>query len=332
MPKATRGQPVGPPAFVAPQLCRLVETPPPADGWLHEIKFDGYRMHARINRGKEWLLTRTGLDWTDRYRATAAALSRLVVRDAYLDGELCAVDDDGVTSFAAMQAATDERRTAELVYFVFDLLWLDGEDLSTQPLVARKERLETLLKGAQSLLRYSEHVVGNGPEALRSACGLGVEGIVSKRADAAYVPGNRGIWTKSKCLNRQEFIVVGWTPPKGSRGHIGALLLGYYDAGSRLVYAGRVGSGLTDSELADLAQRLAPLEIKRMPLATRPPRETRFGSPLELSRVHWVRPELVVEITFSTWTRDGLLRQTVYQGFREDKPAREVRLERPARR
>jgi ATP-dependent DNA ligase len=153
---------------------------------------------------------------------------------------------------------------------------------------------------------------------------LGLEGIVSKRLDAPYSPGDRRLWVKTKCLNREEFVVVGWTDPEGSRPFIGALLLGYYDAGGRLIYPGRVGSGMRVDQLDDLSRRLQPLRIDRMPLDVAPPRSTRFGSPLVLSRVHWVRPELVVEAKYLTWTEDGLLRQVVYEGIHEDKPAREV--------
>jgi ATP-dependent DNA ligase len=154
---------------------------------------------------------------------------------------------------------------------------------------------------------------------------LSLEGIVSKRADAPYTPGNRGLWLKVKCLNREEFVVVGWTDPEGRRPLLGALLLAYYDPDGRLVYAGRVGSGINQAELTRLWHRLQPLAVSQMPLEVPPPRSNRFGSPLVLSRVHWVRPELVAEVEFLTWTEDNLLRQVVYQGLREDKPATEVR-------
>ena len=156
------------------------------------------------------------------------------------------------------------------------------------------------------------------------ACKLGLEGAISKRADRPYAPGDRGIWVKSKCLNREEFVVVGWTDPEGSRSHIGALLLGYYTDDGRLHYAGRAGTGMTEKELKRLAGVLEPLQVPKMPLAEPPPRDSRFGSPLKLSKVHWVRPELVVEVTYLTWTEDNLLRQVSYQGQREDKPARQV--------
>jgi bifunctional non-homologous end joining protein LigD len=158
---------------------------------------------------------------------------------------------------------------------------------------------------------------------------MSLEGIVSKRAEAAYTPGNRGLWVKVKCLHREEFVVVGWTDPEGSRPHLGALLLAYYDPGGRLVYAGRAGTGIKQAELERLWRRLQPLAVGEMPLAVPPPRDSRFGSPLVLSRVHWVRPELVAEVKYLTWTGDNLLRQVVYEGLREDKPAAEVRREVP---
>ena len=218
----------------------------------------------------------------------------------------------------------DEGRTDQLVFFAFDLLYLNGESTAQLPLIERKERLQRLFKKEIGGLRYSEHVAGDGPSFREHACKLGLEGAISKRADRPYAPGDRGIWVKSKCLNREEFVVVGWTDPEGSRSHIGALLLGYYTEDGRLHYAGRAGTGITDKELKRLAGVLKPLQVPKMPLAEPPPRDSRFGSPLKLSRVHWVRPEVVVEVTYLTWTEDNLLRQVSYQGQREDKPARQV--------
>jgi ATP-dependent DNA ligase len=204
------------PTFVKPQFALLRGEAPAGEGWVHEIKLDGYRIHARIDGREVRLLTRTGLDWTDRYGATAAALGRLKARQAYLDGELCAVGADGLTSFAAMQAATDHLASDDLVYFAFDLMHLDGENLARAPLLERKERLAHLLDGASAGLRFSQHFPGPGPEVRAAACQIGAEGVVSKRIDQPYAPGNRGIWVKSKCLNRQEFVIVGWTILKGT--------------------------------------------------------------------------------------------------------------------
>ena len=224
-----------------------------------------------------------------------------------------------------IQLASDAGNAAGLVFFLFDLLWLDGEDLTARPLIARTEWLAGLLAQTGPPLQYSDHQIGLGPAFYEMACPLGVEGIVSKRADAPYVAGNRGLWLKVKCLNREEFVVIGWTEPEGRRPYLGALLLGYYDPGGRLVYAGRAGTGINGAKLERLWRRLQPLAIDKMPVDAPPPRSTRFGSPLVLSRVHWVRPELVAEVKFLTWTEDNLLRQVVYEGLREDKPASEVR-------
>jgi bifunctional non-homologous end joining protein LigD len=313
------------PAWVKPQLTELVKDAPDGTEWLHEIKFDGYRMHARLDRGSVRLLTRTGLDWTQKYPLIAEALTAVPASQAYLDGELCGVRPDGTTSFDMIQAASVPGNAAALVFFLFDLLFLDGEDLMSTPLRERKARLQQLLAGVSGPLQYSDHQTGRGPEFYAKACEMGVEGIVSKRADAPYVPRNRGLWLKTKCLNREEFVVVGWTDPEGSRPWLGSLLLAYYDPDGRLVYAGRAGSGFNGAELERVWRRLQPLAAKKSPLDVQPPRTSRFGSPLVLSRVHWVKPELVAEVSFLTWTAENLLRQVVYQGLREDKPPREVR-------
>ena len=230
---------------------------------------------------------------------------------------------DGRTAFNLIQNATDTGE-GSLVFFLFDLLFLDGENLIALPLVERKARLESLLKGASDSLRYNDHQIGHGQEFHRLACQHGVEGIVSKRINSRYEPDRR-TWLKIKCLNREEFVVVGYSDPEGSRHHTGSLLLGYYTPGGKLVYAGRVGTGMPVAELERLWRRLQPLVIEKMPLAESPPRGNRFGSPLVLSRVHWVRPEMVVEVSYVEWTPDGLLRHVVYLGERRDKLATEVR-------
>jgi DNA ligase D-like protein (predicted ligase) len=319
-----RGTPL--PLFVPPQLSKLVEKPPSGPQWLHEIKLDGYRMAARIDNGRVQLLTRTGLDWTAKYPSAVAALANLNVKTAYIDGELCGVDEAGLPSFAQTQAATDGERGVHVVAYAFDLLHLAGWDVSSLPLVRRKELLEPLVSNKPGL-QFNGHDTGDGELILKHAGKLGFEGVVSKTVDAPYAPGNRGLRRKAKALNRQEFVVVGWSDPEGSRPHLGALLLGYYTDDGKLTYAGRVGTGMPDKVLADLRRRLDPLARKAPPLNTLPPRKTRFGSPLVLSRVHWVEPKLVVEITYLTWTADNLLRHTVYVGLREEKPADQVRRE-----
>jgi DNA ligase D-like protein (predicted ligase) len=315
------------PPFIPPQLSQLVEKPPSGHQWLHEIKLDGFRMAARIDNGCAQLLTRTGLDWTSKYPSAIEALANLNIKTAYLDGELCGVDEAGLPSFAHTQAATDGERGVRLVYYAFDLLHLGGWDISGLSLIERKALLEPLLANKHGL-QYNGHDTGDGELILRHAGKLGFEGVVSKTIDAPYSPGNRGLWRKAKWLNRQEFVVVGWSNPEGSRPQLGALLLGYYTDDGKLTYAGRVGTGMSDKVLADLRHRLDPIARKTSPLSVPPPRKTRFGSPLVLARVHWVEPKLVAEITYLTWTADNLLRHTVYVGLREDKPVEQVRRER----
>jgi DNA ligase D-like protein (predicted ligase) len=314
------------PRWIPPQLTQLSDAAPFGPKWVHEIKLDGFRMAARIERGRARLLTRTGLDWTAKYPSVIDALAKVRAKTAYLDGELCGVGDDGLPSFSQTQAASEVERGVRLIYYAFDLLHLDGRDTARLPLVERKALLEPLIGGLPGL-QFNGHEVGDGEIVRKHACQLGFEGVVSKTIDAPYAPGNRGLWRKSKCLNRQEFVVVGWTDPEGSRPHLGALLLGYYADDGRLIYAGRVGTGMPAKVLADLRRRLGPLARTSSPLSAPPPRTTRFGSPLVLSQVHWVKPQLVAEITYLSWSADGLLRQTVYVGLRSDKPADQVRTE-----
>ena len=239
-------------------------------------------MAARIDGGRLKLLTRTGLDWTDKYPAMQTPLTAVRAKTAYLDGELCGVGADGLPSFAEIQAATDGERGARLVFYAFDLPHLDGRDTASLPLIERKALLQPVVADIPGL-QFNGQELGDGELIRRHACQLGYEGVVSKTADAPYAPGNRGLWRKAKCLNRQEFVVVGWTDPEGSRPHLGALLLGYYTDDGKLVYAGRVGTGMPEKVLKDLRRRLSPLARPKSPLDTPPPRGTRFGSPLVLS-------------------------------------------------
>ena len=314
------------PRWIAPQLSNLVAKAPTGPLWVHEIKYDGYRMAARIDRGKVQLLTRSGLDWTAKYPASAQALAKLRVKSAYLDGELCGIRADGLTSFELMQQASDAGYGG-LVHFAFDVLYLDGENLAGLPLLERKAKLAALLMGPPLGIVYSEHEGGDGEAFRRAACKHGLEGVVSKRTDRPYLPGGRGVWVKSKCLNRAELVVVGWSDPEGSRYLVGSQLLGFYEPDGRLIYAGRVGTGMSVETLSMLHRRLEPLAISKTPLSAPPPRKSRFGGPLALSKVHWVRPELVAEVTYLGWTDELLLRHTVFVGLREDKPATEVRRE-----
>ena len=327
IPLRRGAEPAPPPTWIKPQLAKLVDNAPDGPDWLHEIKFDGYRMHARLDAGRVQILTRRGNDWTDKYLAIAKSITALPAQNAYLDGELCGVLADGRTAFNLIQNATDTGE-GSLVVFLFDLLFLNGENLMALPLIERKTRLASVLNGAPDSLRYNDHQIGQGPAFHRLACEHGLEGIVSKRTNGRYEPDRR-TWLKIKCLNREEFVVVGWSDPEGSRHRIGSLLLGYYTPDGKLVYAGRVGTGMPIAELERLWERLQPLVVDEMPLDEPPPRGTRFASPLVLSRVHWVRPEMVAEVSYVEWTPDGLLRHVVYLGERQDKLATEVHRSQP---
>ncbi|MGE5179891.1 MAG: DNA ligase D [Bacteroidota bacterium] len=301
----------------APQLATLVPEAPEGEEWIHEVKYDGYRVLARFERGKVALVTRGGLDWSDRFAPVAKALRRLPAKQAILDGEVAMVLEDGSTSFQALQNQLGAGNDDALAYFAFDLLYWDGYDLAQTPLERRKEALARLLGSADldPVVRYSDHLEGQGRAFHEEVCRRGLEGIVSKRRSATYTPGRTGSWLKVKCSSRQEFVIGGYTEPQGSRQGIGALLLGTNENGDGLRYRGRVGTGFTRETLDDLLRRLQPLETDRPPFADKPPQSR---------DVHWVEPRLVAEISFGSWTNDGKLRHPSFIGLREDKPARDV--------
>jgi bifunctional non-homologous end joining protein LigD len=307
------------PRFVKPQLATLVSEAPGGEGWLHELKFDGYRILCRLQDGKARLLSRNGKDWTDHFEQVARAAERLRAKDALLDGEVAMLLPDGTTSFNALQNAASPPAGTRLTYFLFDLLHLDGHDLTRVPLERRKEALRPLVPASTGTLRFSDHVVGNGRDFHAQACRMKLEGIISKLRDAPYETTRSRSWLKVKCVREQEFVIGGFTDPEGSRAGIGALLLGVY-AGDRLEFAGKVGTGFTDKSARALRQALEKREQKASPFATKPP-----GS----ARAHWVKPDLVAEVAFSEWTEDGRLRHPSFKGLREDKPAREVVREEP---
>ena len=300
----------------SPQLCAIAEIPPADANWLSEIKFDGYRLLIFLDHGKPRLLTRTGLDWTDRLPAVAREAATLEVETALLDSELVALREDGLSRFSDLQAALSAGQDGRLHVYAFDLLHLNGWDLRPCRLVDRKAALAGLNKWT-GMFRYSDHQLGNSDTMRREACRLGLEGIVCKQSDAPYRPGRGHGWLKVKCQGREEFIVLGWTPPRGSRTGIGALHLGYRDPEGRLHYAGGVGTGFSDAELARLRKRLDTLA------ADRPAGLLAPGDPLDRS-LRWVKPELVAEVQFVGWSGAGRLRHAVYLGLREDKPAKDV--------
>jgi bifunctional non-homologous end joining protein LigD len=311
------------PATLAPELATLVDAAPEGDDWIHELKFDGYRVLARIEHGEVTLLTRNGKDWTERMPSLKSALTGLAVESAILDGELVALDDKGLSNFQRLQSSLKDGQDEALVYYAFDLPFGPGGDLRERPLLERKSLLRELLNQGDERLagkvRFSAHVVGNGPEFFANAGRLQLEGTVAKRASSSYRSGRGKDWLKIKCGQRQEFAVVGYTRPGGSRTGFGALLVGTRRDGE-LVYAGKVGTGFSQASLEDLHARLQPLAVG-VPPVSNPPRGA------DARGVQWVEPQLVAEVAFTELTRDGLLRHPSFQGLREDKPAREVSLE-----
>ncbi len=307
-----------------PQLATLVDDVPEGTGWFHEPKLDGYRVLCRIESERATLLTRRGNDWSDRFGSIAQAARALPCRSALLDGEAVLFDERGITDFQRLQRAIG-RDDPAIALVAFDLLYLDGWDLRGAPLRARKELLRLLLSEADDAIRYGDHIEGRGGDFFREACRAGLEGIVSKRASDPYRSGRTRSWLKIKCHKREEMVVIGFSEPSGSRTALGALLLGTRpEPGAPLRYAGKVGTGFDDETLVMLRERL---EHRLRPTA--PAEGVPRGS--RARGVHWVEPELVAEIAFSEWTRDGIVRHATFRGLREDKPAAEVARELPQR-
>ncbi|MDO7841907.1 DNA ligase D [Sphingomonas immobilis] len=313
MPKGTL------PPFQPVQLAALVDNVPPGDRWLHELKYDGYRTLLATGGGEGRAYTRSGLDWSDRFSHLIADAVGLTATSALIDGEAVVTLPDGRTSFQALQAALKGDPSA-IQYFAFDLLELDGEDLTQRPLIERKELLHALMGEVHGRLRYSDHIIGKGEKLFDSFCGAGLEGVISKRVDAKYSGSRSGSWVKTKCIRRQEFVIVGWTPSDKQRG-FRSLLLGVNEDG-KLRYAGKVGTGFTGDEIERLMGIMAPLEQKTAPVEA--PRAAVRGA-------HWIKPKLVAEIAYIEFTDEGVLRHPSYLGLREDKKPEAVVLEKPAK-
>jgi bifunctional non-homologous end joining protein LigD len=309
------------PAFIEPQLATRVDKPPGGEGWLHEIKFDGYRLHIRIQNGKVKILTRHGEDWTHKFATLAHAMARLPVESCYIDGEAVILDEGGISDFSALQAWFKAARKRDLVFFAFDMLHLNGADLRSLPLTERKTLLQTLIADTETpeILRYSDHQRGHGPAFFEASASLKVEGIVSKVADAPYTSGRNRAWLKIKRIERQEFVIGGYTMTSTGHDAIGALLLGEYQNG-KLIYVGKVGTGFSAADAKSLFKNLSRDGRKTSPF-DKVPAEVRRTA-------HWTEPTRIAEIEFGAWTSEHILRHSAFLGLREDKEPKEVKTER----
>ena len=306
------------PDFIPPCLALLGTAPPEGADWIHEIKFDGYRMQARIDDGKVRLLTRKGLNWAHKFVPVSQSLEQLAVDQAIIDGELVSEDENGHASFSKLQQDLKDGNGENFIYYAFDLLYRDGNDLTAAPLEFRKTALDDLLAGSGiPHIRLSEHFTEPGPVLLKHACSIGLEGIISKRRDAPYRPGRGGDWIKTKCSDRQEFVIAGYAPSTVDSRAIGALILAF-NRGGQLYYAGRVGTGYTHKVARELWKKLQPLRIDKAPFAAKPVEET------SARNAQWVVPTLVAEVDLRGWTHGERVRQASFQGLREDKSAKDV--------
>lgn len=312
------------PDFIAPQLATLVKDAPEGEEWLHELKFDGYRMLCHVNRGKARFWSRNKKDWTEKFPNLVKALGTFPVTNAILDGEIVIVDKAGRSSFQQLQQSMSKSGEAAFIFQIFDLIYLNGFDLTSTQLVKRKLTLEQLfasIKG-KTPLRYSEHVAGSGTQFFEQACAFRIEGIISKLANSPYQSSRNRNWLKVKCIKRQEFVVAGYTPSKKDFPGFGSLILGVYEK-SKLIYSGRVGTGFTIKQRLELQKKLDRISQAAMPFGVKP-------KDPGLRDAHWAKPNLVAEVAFTEWTADGSIRHPSFQGLREDKKAAEIVREEPA--
>lgn len=307
------------PDRISPELATLVKTAPTGDEWFSEVKYDGYRALSRIQHDKAVIYTRNGNDWTQHWPVIAEQLAKLPVDEAWLDGEVVAIKDGKINFGALQNYDANIKNRPQLRYYLFDLIYLNGQDISHFPLEDRKTLLKEVLssQGPDSLLQYSEHVIGNAKSAFESACKQGIEGIVVKNRAAPYIQSRNHNWLKLKCSQRQEFIIGGYTDPEGSRQGFGALLLGYYNDSNALVYAGRVGTGFNSALISKLYKELKSSETDQ-PAFSNPPKG------YDARGVHWLDPKLVCEVKFAEWTADGIIRHASFVGMRNDKPAQQI--------
>lgn len=333
-PAKPKRKPGPAPKFIEPMKALLVEEPEASGEWLYEIKFDGFRALAFKHGESVHLLSRNKKDFVERFPEIADAIAELAIDDVILDGEIVALDKQGRSSFQSLQGLEDHERPP-LYFYVFDILRLEGKSLLETPLHERKATLEKLLKKAPDAIRYSASLEGKFPALMKHARKLGLEGLIAKRPDSPYEAGKRtGAWIKLKISQEQEFVIGGYTPPGGSRKHLGALIVGVYE-GKNLICTGKVGTGFNHELLKSLHARFAKIARKECPFENLPDkRERRFGQAITaavMKKCHWVKPELVAQLRFTEWTNDGRLRHPVFLGLREDKKASEVIREKPVR-
>lgn len=303
------------PEHFFPQLATLVKQPPRGNNWLHEIKFDGYRIIAHIDK-KVKLLTRDQHDWTQKFLVIENELKKLKLFKTILDGEVVAFDEKNISNFQRLQNTLNHQNQSPLYYYVFDLLFFQGEDLTHLPLIERKKVLKKVLSKAKNkFIRFSDHIIGQGNWVFEKSCQALEEGIISKEINSPYLAKRTKSWLKIKCINRQEFVICGFTSGKGKRKHFGSLLLGYYSADKKLCYCGHVGTGFNEKTLAEIADYIKKYSTEKMPFAIKP----KLKNP-----TFWLKPKLVAEVEFRSWTDEGMLRHASFKGLRLDKAATDV--------